>query len=442
MENKLPRINKKQLFESSYFLFDIEPVVRDLQLRILRWTSQIPENKRVNLPFVQEFEWSSNWAESIVTSLDGDSRYLYRPEIRLSGGHEPEAITSLFHNENQLIPKSASRLKMEELTGIVERLKHYQVTDIDHNLIDALYEACNWVVAESITEENCLRQLKTARDTVHRAELYMMMGKDVEAYREFKSITPEERGNPDNTLILVDLLERYDSARAAIKTLQRWFLLEIILHPLPFDLVYDLLSDRKKIEPSPRMRYLRSILAHSETMSPDELNDHLFLVIPSEMSIIPDPVEVDKRLNMFGLNLNSMDLILDDHEPINLYTLLAGVTDQLLHLADLARNSKNERLAATALERAILACFALMNMPETDSNRLIEPDNYDVVLTHQVLNDYLDEIIEIYDDLCTKSPSGFKYIALDKLIASLKNQIKKQVTDNILEESDGMPGLP
>ncbi len=442
MENKSSRINKKQAFEFSFFLYDIEPVIRDFQVRILRQISQIPENNRVNLSVVQDFEWSSNWAEILVASLDGDSRYLYRQEIHLPGNHEPDAIISLFNDENQLIPRSASQLKKEEHVGIVERLKHFKVTHIDHDLVDALYEASNWVIAESITEETCLRQLKTARDTVHRAELYMLMGNDVEAYREFKSITPEERGNPDNTLILVDLIERYDSARAAIKILLRWFLLEIILHPLPFDLVYDLISDRRKIEPSARLRYLRSILIHSDNMSPDELNDHLLLVMPSETTIVPDPVEVDKRLNLFGLNLNSMDLVLDDHESINLYTLMAGIIEQLLHLADLARGSNNEKLAATALERAVLACFTLMNMPETDSNSLIELDSYEYIFAHQVLTDYLDEITEIYEDIRMKSRSSSKFNLIGKLIASLQNLIKKQAVDNILEESDGMPGLP
>ncbi len=125
-------------------------------------------------------------------------------------------------------------------------MRHFKITEIDDSLIEAMYEACNWVVVESITEENCRRELQTTQDAVQRAELYMMMGNDVEAYREFKNITPEESSNPDNTLTLVDLVERYENSKSAVRLLRKWFLLEIVLHPLTYDLVSDLLSERKK----------------------------------------------------------------------------------------------------------------------------------------------------------------------------------------------------
>lgn len=440
MENNLPKINKKQSIEPGFHPPDVESIIRDFQLRILRHASRIPEDTRVCMQLVREFEWSSNWAESLATSLENDSRYLFRPEGHFPRCHEPETLIHLFQNENRLVSASLSQLKEEERAGMVERLKHYRITDIDNDLLNALYEACNWVIAESITEENCLRELETAQDAIHRAELFMMMGNDVEAYREFKNITPEESSNPDNTLILVDLFERYDSARAAIRILRKWFLLEIILHALPFDLVFDILSDRKKMDPSPRLRYLQTILLHSEEMSPDELRDHLILVMPAETTIIPDPADVDKRLKLFGLSLNSMDLVLDENESINLNSLLAGVIDQLLHLADLARGAGNEKLAVKALERAILGCFVLLTMPETDCDDFSGLE--DSLFTHRIVGDYLDDIGEILDDLCVSSPSITQYPWIDRQITTLRNLIKKQAVDSILEEPDGMPGLP
>lgn len=442
MEKNLPKLNRQRTTGNELKLTDFESIIREYQLKILKRTSHVAADGRVSIRMVREFEWAANWAETLADSLEKDSRYLHTPGLILPGYHNPEAVTDLLSTEDRLSSIGSSQLSEEDCFGVIDRMRHFRVTEIDDNLLNSLYDACNWVVMEAITEENCLKELQTTQDAVQRAELYMMMGNDVEAYREFKNITPEETSNPDNTLSLVDLVERYEGAKSAIRLLRKWFLLEIVLHPFTFDLVADLLSERKKLEPSPRIRYLQSILIHSPEMSEEELREHMLLVLPSDMILNPDPLEIDRRLEMFGLNMQSLDLSLDENEPINTYPLIANITEQLLHYADLARSSNNIKLCLKTLERAILGCFTLLNLQEPLVNDPVACDDPDVFLTHQVIMDYLDDMEDILEEVMFFLDSDIQQQNIISQINALRTLIQKRSAENLQGESNGMPGLP
>ncbi len=439
MENNLPKLNKQKPVWNGQMFFDMEPIIRSMQKIILRQTTRIPADNHINIRFIKEFEYSSNWAEIMTSWLSNDSRFFRIPHGKLPVHHNPEAIRDLYKIENQLASAPFSQLNGFECRKIVERMKHFKVTDIDDSLLDAIYDAGNWVISESITEENCRRELEMTQDSIQRAELFMIMGNDVQAYREFVNITPEESSNPENALALVNLVERYESPKSAIRILRKWFLLEIILHPLPFDLVFDLLTDRKKVESSPRTRYLQSLLLQSETMSPKDLYNQLLLVIPSNTLIKPNLQDVDRRLKSFGLSLESMDLVLDENESVNICALLGGVTDQLLHLSDLAHRAKKEKLAVKALERAILSCFVLINLPE---NLTACSDALESCTKHMIINDYLNDFHDLMEEFFDDSAISCNHHLIEKQIAALGKLARHKVTDYYQEESDGMPGMP
>jgi hypothetical protein len=439
MKNDLPKLNKHVTDSSSHTIPDMETIVRHLQKAILRQASRIPSDNHISIRFVKEFEWSSNWAETIASWLGNDSRFYRTSAGKLPDHHNPDAVFDLYKIENRLSSLPFSELTRAECLRVVERMKHFHLADIDDLTLDAMYDASNWVISESITEENCLRELELTHDSIQRAELYMIMGNDVEAYREFKSITAEESSNPENALALVNLVERYDNPKSAIRILRKWFLLEIVLHALPFDLVFDLLTDRKKTEPSPRTRYLQSLLLKSESMTQKELHNHLMLVMPSGINVKPDLKDIDNRLKCFGLSLESMDLVLDENESVNICALLDGVTDQLLHLADLARRAKKEKLATKSLERAILCCFVLMNLPD-DSTACF--DGFQTCAKSMVIDEYLDDLNDLMEELFVPPETTYHHRLIEKQIIALGKLARRKVSDFYQEKSDGMPGVP
>ncbi|HPQ41284.1 MAG TPA: hypothetical protein PLV45_13005 [bacterium] len=417
-------------------------LLREVQFRIMRRSCRIPEDGRISVQLIREYEWSANWADVLINELEGDSVYPSDSGLPLPELHSPEEIILRYHADNQLaIADSGQSLAMDERIRIVDRMRHYRLECIDHSFLDAVFDACNWVVVESITEENCLKELASAEDSVQRAELYMMMGNDVEAYREFRKISQEEISNPENALALVSLVERYETSKAALKILKRWFLLEIVLHPLPFDLVSDLIHDRKKSEISPRIRYLQSILLNAHTMTQDELNRHLVLVLPRKALHVPELADVNRRLKWFGLSMDRLNLMLDDTMPINLCTMMATLTDQLVHFADLAKNTNNVRLAVKALERAVLSNFLVLNLPNPLPEEAFDSEDQDLGMTRQMVLDNLDDIEDLLDDVLSFVDADGKFTVLIREIEALRRLITHQKTAGMLKDSDGMPGM-
>ncbi|MCD4655280.1 hypothetical protein K8T06_15265 [bacterium] len=434
-DNALP-LNGELSFNSNTDL------IRDMQYRIMRRCSHIPRDGRITIRFIREFEWASNWAETLAADIDSDSTYQTGPGLLLPNVHNPEQILDLYRMDDSLTTTGLSQiLTTDERVKVLERLKHFKLSEVDSSVIDALSEACNWVIMESFTEENCLRELAFAEDSVHRAELFMMMGNDVEAFREFKKITADEISNPENALALVELMERYESPKAALKVLKRWFLLEIVLHPLPFDLVYDLIPNRKTPEPTPRVRYLQSILLHSREMDLTNLHHQLLLVLPQQSTQKPELTDVNNRLRKFGLSMNRLDLILDESTPVNLYTMMSSLSEQLIHTADLARNINNAKLAIKALERAVLANFVIVNLPKPLFSDFLEPMVNDHHLTHHVILDSLDEIEELLEEILVFIGSDIEHYLLSKQISSLRDYIKRLDSANITENSSGMSSM-
>lgn len=442
MKNNNPRSNSNKSLDDPSSTDGAVDQLRDVQLRIMRRSCRIPGDGRVNVQLIREFEWSANWADVLINALDGDSVYPSDSGIILPHLHDPESIVQKYNTDNHLTATDTSQvLAADERLRVVDRLRHYSVNQIDGALLDAVFEACNWVVVESITEENCLRELAGTEDAVQRAELFMLMGNDVEAYREFRKISREEVSNPENALALVNLVERYESSKAAMKILKRWFVLEIVLHALPFDLVCDVIADRKKKGPSPRVRYLQSILFNAEKMDRDELKRHLVLVMPRKSTHIPNLGDVDRRLKWFGLSMDRLNLMLDDSIPINLHTMMTTLTDQLIHIADLAKNTNNVRLAIQALERAVLANFVLLHLPDPSADDTFSGTFEDAGLTLQMALDNLDDIEDMTDEILTFIDSDVKYNALIREIQALRGLIQKLNAARTMKESDGMPGM-
>jgi len=415
---------------------------KDIQNLIMRQSTHIPEDGRINIRFIKDYEWAANWAESLLLSFE-DSTYQTNSGFLLPTQHESDEIRSLYELDDNLATTGLTPvLTMDERLKVSERLKHFKLSVIDNSLIEALSEACNWIILEAFTKENCLRELEMAENSVHRAELFMMMGNDVEAYREFKKISPEEFSNPENALTLVDLIERYENTKSALKVLKRWFLLEIVLHPIPFDLVYDLIPDKKILEPSPRVRYLKSLLLHSREMDLNDLNRQLFLVLPNKSTQKPELADVNNRLKKFGLSMDQLDLVLDESTPVNLFTMMTGLSEQLIHTADLARSLNDFKLAIKALERAVLANFIIINLPKPIYSDALEPISTDNQFTNRVILDSLSEIEEQMEELLFFSDLEIEYHLLRKQIECLRSYIERLGTSNIMENSNGMSSMP
>lgn len=419
--------------------------VKELQRRILKRTAQIPDDNRITIKFVREFELAGNWAEVLSSELENDSVYRSGPGSMLPGNHNPEQILQLYRKENTLSQCDESQmLSQSDKQRVSERLRHYRLKAVDSAIIDVMYDACNWVVIDAITEENCLRELAKAQDSVQRAELLMMMGRDVEAFREFSQISPEEINNPENALALVELVERYESPKSALKILKRWFLLEIVLHSLPFDLVGDLISDRKQLELSPRVRYLQSILLHTHEMKLHEITQQLTLVLPDQTEVIPELTDVNLRLKRFGLSMKRLDLMLDEGMPVNLFTLMSNLTDQLIHAAELARHVNNSKFAVQALERAVLSCFVLLNLPESSPDAFMEFFDHidEQQLTGQMVLETLDDIEELLEEILIFIDSDIQHHMLGVQIAALRRYIKRLNNSSQIGNSDGLSSMP
>lgn len=421
---------------------EFNEILRNMQVSIMRRSCHIPEDGRVSIQLIREFEWASNWAETLVDSLEGDSIYPDIASVPGMGDHHIDQILAVYDEENALSSVGMNQtLTPAERFRIADRLRHYTVTAIDHAVLDAIFDACNWVIVESITEENCLKELASAQDAVQRAELYMLMGNDVEAYREFIKISQEEISNPENALALVNLVERYENPKAALKILRRWFLLEIVLHALPFDLVCDLIPDRKKKDPSARVRYLQSILLHSGTMTDDELMQHMWLVLPHQSVLKPDLDDVERRLKWFGLSMDRLDLMLDDDVPVNLFTMMSSLMEQLVHMAELAKSIENPKLGISALERAVLMGFVMIQLPEPVVDDSFEQMISDLNLTSQIVLDTLEEIEEVLEDLVTFSDADLQSQFLVKQIEALRRLLKQKQGAGVMGKSDGVSGL-
>ncbi len=177
-------------------------------------------------------------------------------------------------------------------------------------------------------------------------------------------------------------------------------------------------------------------------MTHEDLKQHMMLVLPSELFLIPDPAEIDRRLGMFGLNMQSMDLTLEENEPIDIYSLVASVTEQLLHYAELARNSNNVKLALKALERAVLGCFALLNMPEPISDQDSIFEDTEGLFTHRVIQDYLDDMEDLLEEILLFLDSDVQHHALNSQITALRALIERHSAESLMEDPNGMSGMP
>jgi hypothetical protein len=265
--------------------------------------------------------------------------------------------------EMMTLPLAKNIPGMDDIPAVTQKLSKKQVTDIDKSFVLDLDEACDqiWNVRE--TEQRCERQLQETEDALQRASLLLEMGRESDALREFQRITPDEIRNHENTLDLVELIERFQGKNAALRTLKQWFICEICLHPLVFDLVADILFPGLRLKKSSRINYLKDILFNKRMLPLNKLKSLMVLLCPCETHFIPDRADVETRIGMFGITPDSIDFPYSEKDSICFYSLLTNVCAQLNHLANLSFQLDHRISALMAVDRSILGSLLLLFLP-------------------------------------------------------------------------------
>ncbi len=363
----------------------------NLITQLFKLVSPKLHNGRITAPLVKTFLQLVDLANHFEEINHEDSTYRLLPFMKLStmvsSAPPYEAI------QEKLIPRPVSYIPGIELVSeVVNALKEFTFDDIDESVVLAIDEACETAWQQNELEQRCLSELEDTHDSVQRAKLYLEMGRDEEAQRAFKQITRDEIRNPENALDLVDLIERYQGKGHAIHALKRWFLFEIVLHPIIFDLVSDLLLSGRHFKNNVRIDHLQSILMFARQLPIEKIREEMILALPQQFTFFANTDDVDQRLKVLGVNLQNMDIELDITEEICFYSLLTDIGTQLYRLAELASQSNREMLALLTIERSILADLLITFLPE-------RPQDIEHVLGYGSYNTRYEWVVENLQEL-------------------------------------------
>jgi hypothetical protein len=307
--------------------------------------------------------------------------------------------------EQEMLKPTHMIVGVEDIPGIVKELESIEINGVDEHLMLMLDDASENVLNRKETLERCAIQLEETDDSVQRAMIFLEMGQDDDALREFQKITPDEILNPDNALDLVELTEKFQTKIAALRVLKRWFVLGIVLHPLTFDLLADILFPGLLLSSSIRIDHLRGILNRCEIDSIETIRRNMILALPAQTNFIIDKAEVEQRLKLMGTNLRELNLSFEESEELCLYTLLTDLCAQLNRLASLAKDTNNRKLALNAVERCILASLILFFLPprQQDIQKVIGYGSYNIC--HEWIIENLLELLTIYEDILPQNHS-------------------------------------
>jgi hypothetical protein len=350
-----------------------------------------------------------------------------------------ESITECIE-ETEVIKPVASIPGIDDIVKVVDDLKQFQVNAIDDELLLALDSACESIWNQREIELRCKEQLEETDDAVQRAMIFLEMGKEDEARSEFQKISSEEILNPENALDLVELSERFQNKESALRSLRRWFVLSIALHPLTFDLIADVIFPGLISIGVIRLDHLRKILSRSDIDSVDILRKNIELSLPAQTAFLPDQIDVESRLKIMGLNLSDLNLNLEDEEEICLYTLLTELTSNLNRFASLANETNFRKAALNALERCVLGSLVLLFLPPRpqDIQYVLGYGSYNIC--HEWIVETLQEAQLIFQTIKPQSHSersiaarlSFHFESLRLLIEKLA---KKQIIPTKSEKS-------
>ncbi|MBN1356608.1 hypothetical protein JXA40_10145 [bacterium] len=316
---------------------------------------------KLNADIVRTFMQVCHMASFFERMIHADSAYAgYSAQIPMT---LPSDMVIDAMREMMKLPATLELPGIDTIPAVLQRLNNLSIKTVDKNLVLNLDEACDQIYSLRETEKRCERQLDETHDSLQRAALLLEMGRESEAYTEFQQISQEDIRNNGNTLDLVDLIERFKGKAPALRALKQWFIFEISLHPVTFDLVADILFPGLRLDKAKRVEFLKRILFSERVRELEDLKNLMTLVLPFQDEFIPDKAEVETRMQKFGLQFQNMDFMPEDGEPICFYSLLTNICSQLNRLANLLLQADHRISALMAIDRCIIASLVLLFLP-------------------------------------------------------------------------------
>ena len=361
----------------------------------LAMNDQLPVKLNANL--VRMFIQVCHMSSFLERMLHADSTYsAYPPELPMA---LPEGMV-LETLQDLMNPSPTDQLPgVDDIPAVLQRLSQQTVETIDDNFVLNMDEACDQIWNLRETEKRCEQQLEETHDSLQRAALLLEMGRENESYREFQKISQEDIRNNGNTLDLVDLVERFQGKNAALRALKQWFISEICLHPITFDLVADILFPGLRMSKSKRVDFLKNILFNARDLPLEKLRDTMTLMLPSQQEFVLDRSEVESRTRIFGINPQIVDILCEDTEPVCFYNLMTNICSQLNRLANLMLQIDHRISALMAVDRCIIGSLILLFLPprSEDIQHVIGFGSYN--LCHEWIVENLRESHLIVDTL-------------------------------------------
>ncbi|MBN1550617.1 hypothetical protein JW979_04070 [bacterium] len=324
---------------------------------------------------------------------------------------------------------------IDDVEDVAELLKGMTKRVISESLIVDIDSAWETTWQRIETETRCCEQLEETSDAIQRAALFLEMGKEKEAYNEYQKISSEELHNPDNMLDLVELTERFQSKSAAMQILRRWFILQIVVHPLTYELIADILLPGTSNKNSIRRDFLTSILVQPESIDLNELYEKMTLIIPAETQVPLDFPEIEIRLQKLGIKYLDLNDFFSEDDSVCFYALLTNICSQLNHLATLAFQTDHRLTALLAIERCILCSLVLLCLPprSEDIHHVVGFGSYNVC--HEWIVENIQEAVVMLDMIDIKSSFELStYRRICQMFDALQN-ILKLITQKSLSDA-------
>ena len=387
----------------------------NIVIALLRQALKDNDSYEITPGFVQQFLQVCDLAAVCEQQINGDSTYRFFDTSDLPPVIPREELLTLLGQLNEprplhLIPG------VSDIAAVAADLKDYEWTGINEDLVIALDAACENVWPRREVAERCTTPLQDTDDAIQRASIYLEMGRESDAFAEFQKISKEEIANPENALDLVELVERYQSKAAALTILKRWFVSEIILHPVAFDLFADVILGNQTVRPSVRIAFLRETLENARFEPFDSIRERMQIALPSRIDFPIDRQSIDERLAALMLTAQDLAINLEDYEDtdrIDFYEYLMAICEQTHHLAILSLQTGNRKMALNIIERLVLACFILIALPERigDLNQVPGYGMYNAM--HESMVGFLRDHFDVLETL--KPEKYFELARFDRM---------------------------